>query len=128
MKRFKKISFALVLFFLFVIATAFLVKFIFYSRDSDPYKTFLAPRLVDAEIIITQLTKEKTEMIFKAFVKNPLPFAFRADSISYGFYINGQQVMESFLHDEFRLRKNDSTWLSFPISVNNAKLKTILKS
>jgi LEA14-like dessication related protein len=109
-------------------ATFFIWQYVKYKRDTSPHKTFLLPRAELSIVEITSLTSEKTEMTVKVFLKNQLPFSFTADSLQYGIFINGVEVIKNHHKKTITLESNDTSWISLPLTIQNHHLKSILKA
>ena len=124
MKKFLLLFFGL---FLAIIAIFFTWRYIGYVRDKDANKTFLLPRLEFSMIEINSLTKEKTKMTSKLLIKNQLPFSFTIDSLQYGFFIEGNEVMKDTYKKSLVLKGNDSSWITMPVTIYNQELIAILK-
>lgn len=124
----KKILFVCLMLFIAVIATFFIWRYIGYLQDKDENKTFLLPRLKYTLIRINSLTKEKTEMTAKMLVKNQLPFSFTIDSLQYRFFIADKEVMKNTYKKSIKLKGNDSSWISMPVTIFNKDLNSILKT
>jgi LEA14-like dessication related protein len=92
-------------------------RYINYSRDPDPYKSFFLPRVGISVIEITSLAVEKTDMNVSVLIKNILPFSFTADSFEYELYMNDAEIMRSRYSKKISLLANDSSWIKLPVTV-----------
>jgi LEA14-like dessication related protein len=124
----KKILLSILVLFLLVIAGFFLWRYFNYLKDPDPNKTFILPRVELVVVKIKSLTKEKTVMVSDVLIKNQMPFSFTADSVQYTIYMNNVEIMKSSYLKSIKLEKNDSSWLSFPVTIYNTKLDSVIKS
>jgi LEA14-like dessication related protein len=124
----KKILLTILFLIIASIATFFIWQYVKYKRDTSPHKTFLLPRAELSIVEITSLTSEKTEMTVKVFLKNQLPFSFTADSLQYGIFINGVEVIKNHHKKTITLESNDTSWISLPLTIQNHHLKSILKA
>lgn len=94
----------------------------------EPYETFIKPRVEMSSFQISSMTREKTVGQMKVLIDNPAPVGFKADSLSYQFFIAGKKVMESTYPKPVALKSSDSTLLSLPFTMDNIKLVNTLKS
>ena len=122
----KKTLLAVLIIVLCVIAGLFTWKYIAYLNDPDPYKTFLLPKVGMSVIEISSLTSDKTEMKVNLFVKNNLPFSFKADSFEYQLYINDAEIIKSRHKKTIELEANDSSWISMPVTVFNHDIDSVI--
>jgi LEA14-like dessication related protein len=104
----------------------FLVRYIGFLNNKDPYKTFILPRLDETIVDITSLTREKTELNARMLLNNPLPFKITADSIAYEFFIGDSLVLKSSYRETITLKAGDTSWIFIPVTVYNQKLVSIL--
>ena len=124
----KKIILILVILFIAIIASFLIWRSWGYVRDKDPKKTFLLPRLELSQLDITSLTAEKTEMTVKVLIKNQIPLSFTADSLQYRIFINDREVMKDHYKKSIKLKSNDVSRISLPITIFNHDLISVLKS
>lgn len=108
----KKILLTILFLIIASLAVFFIQQFVGYKRDTSPHKTFLLPRVELSVVEITSLTAEKKEMTVKVILKNQLPIAFTADSVQYGIFINGVEVIKS--HHKRQLHWKAMTPVGFP--------------
>jgi LEA14-like dessication related protein len=104
----------------------FLIRYLAFLNDKDPYKTFILPRLDETIIEIKSLTREKTVLNAKMLLNNPLPFKIGADSIAYEIFISDTSVVRTTHRQSITLKSNDTSWISIPITIENHKLEAIL--
>jgi LEA14-like dessication related protein len=97
------------------------------QKKKDPFATVIKPRIEAMNILIKELDKEKTTMDMKLLVDNPSPIGISLDSLSYQFYIGDTEVMESSYPKGIKMKGNDSTWITLPVTVFNKKLVKKLK-
>jgi len=124
----KKILLTILFFFIASLAVFFIWRFVGYTRDTSPHKTFLLPRVELSIMEITSLTAEKTEMTAKVILKNQLPFSFTADSLQYSIFINGIEVIKNHHKKTISLESNDTSLISLPLTIQNYHLKSILEA
>lgn len=124
----KKILLTILFLIIATIIIFFFRQYLNYKRDTSPYKSFLLPRVELSIVEITSLSADKTEMTIKVLLKNQLPFSFTADSLQYGVFINGVEVIKSHHKKTITLESNDTSWISLPLTIQNHHLKSILKA
>lgn len=118
-----------VLFIIIAGLAVFLIwRFVEYNRDKNPDKTFLLPRVEISIVEISSLTEEKTEMTVNVYIKNHLPFSFKADSIKFRIFINEVEVIKSLHKKTITLKSNDTSWISLPLTIQNHQLKSVLEA
>lgn len=127
MRSFRKILFWIVLLLLIITGAYFGIRYFKYSKDPDPYKTFLIPKVELSEFEILNLNSKKTELMAKMLIRNQMPIGFKADSIDYKFYIEQEEVFKSSYRNSISIKGSDSSWIMIPITVFAEKLITILK-
>lgn len=125
-----KKSTIIILVLLLIIASAALVFIIPFlkERKKDPYATLVKPRIEKMEMLIKDMSKEKTTMDMKMLIDNPAPVGFTADSLNYKMYIGKVEVMKSSYPKTVKLEGSDSTWIKLPVTVFNKKLINTLKA
>jgi len=124
---FKKFVITVAALLLIIIAGFFSWRYVKYVRDEDPNKSFLLPRIEFAQTEIISLTAEKAEMISTILIKNQVPLTFRADSLHYKIFIDNVEVMRDTYKKSIVLNGNDSSLISFPVTVFNNDLISVLK-
>lgn len=124
----KKILLTILFLIIASIIIFFIRQYLNYARDTSPHKTFLLPRVELSIVEITSLTADKTEMTVKVLLKNQLPISFTADSLQYGIFINGVEVIKSHHKKTITLESNDTSWISLPLTVQNHHLQSILEA
>ena len=124
----KKIILTLAFLVMAIIASFFIWRYWSYVHDSDPNKTFLLPRLELSELKITSLTSQKTEMRVKVKIKNQLPISFTADSLKYGIFINGTEILKDHYKKSISLKRNASSLITLPITIFSDSLSSVMKS
>lgn len=124
----KKILLTILFLIIAGLAVFFIWRFVGYTRDTSPHKTFLLPRVELSVVEITSLTAAKTEMTVKVLLKNQLPIAFTADSVQYSIFINDLEVIKSHHKKTITLESNDTSWISLPLTIENNHLTSILKA
>jgi len=124
----KKILLIILLLIVLLIAGLFIWRYVNYSRDPDPDKTFFLPRIGMSVIEVTSLTSEKTEMTVRVLIKNILPFNFTADSFQYELYINDAEIVKSTYAKSIFLDANDSSWIMLPVTVFNRQADSLIAS
>jgi LEA14-like dessication related protein len=124
----KKIILSVLVIIIVGFITFFSWQYVVYKQDTDANKTFLLPRVELSKVQITSLTSEKTEMTIKILLKNQLPFSFSADSLQYSIFISGVEVIKNHHKTTITLQRNDTSWISLPITIQNQLLESILKS
>lgn len=123
----KKILYFILLPVLAIIAGFFIWRFIDYSKEDNPNKTFLLPRAEISIVEITSVTNDEIEMNVKMLLKNQLPISFTADSVQYSIYINHVEVIKNQYKKSVSLEGSDSTWILLPIKLLSEQLFSILK-
>ena len=102
---------------LFLLAGWFFVTlWISYSKDDDPNKTFLMPRLQLSVFEVQELDAENITFNAGFLIHNRLPFGFKADSVSYRILIAGKEVSRSTYTKDIRVKASDSTLVSMPVT------------
>lgn len=124
----KKILLTVLFLIIASLAVFFSWRFVGYSQDKSPHKTFLLPRVELSIVEITSLTAEKTEMTVNVLLKNQLPFSFTADSLQYSIFINDVEVIKNHHKKTITLKSNDTSWISLPLTIQNHHLKSVLKA
>jgi LEA14-like dessication related protein len=114
----KKVILAIFLLFLGLCLAFLAWRFIGYSKDKDPDKTFILPRLGFAYIKVSKLSARETKMTSVLLLNNHLPFPLGADSISFIGSIEGKPVMSSTYPKSMRIAALDSSFLVMPVTVN----------
>jgi len=113
----KKILLITLLLFLALVAAFFIWRWINYSNDPDPYKTFLLPKVEMSVVEINSISAEKSEVTSNLLVKNQFPFRFTADSFEYRLYINDALISKTRYKKSITLEPNDSSWITLPLAV-----------
>ena len=123
----KKTLLVILLLFIIIVAVFFAWRFISYLNDPDPDKTFILPRVEIAMVAISSLTAEKTELATSVLIRNQMPFSFTADSIQYSIYVNDIEMIRSSYKKSLRLERNDTSWISLPMTFYNQGLDSLIK-
>ena len=123
----KKILYFILLTVLAIIAGFFIWRFIDYSKEDNPNKTFMFPLAEISIVEITSVTNDEIEMNVKLLLKNQLPISFTADSVQYSIYINHVEVIKNQYKKSVSLEGSDSTWILLPIKLLSEQLFSILK-
>ncbi len=124
----KRIILTLVFLIIAIIASFFIWRYWSYVHDEDPNKTFLLPRLELSEIKITSLTSQKIEMKVKVEIKNQLPLSFTADSLEYGIFIDGNEILKDHYKKSISLKRNASSLITLPITIFSDSLSSVMKA
>lgn len=106
----------------------FLIDYAHYQKDPSPYRTLFVPRLEMSNFEVTELTADKTNMVGRMLIHNPLPFNLRADSLQYKIYISDVEVIKSSYPRSVNIKRWDSTWVDIAVTAYNDKLMTVLKN
>lgn len=88
----------------------------------------MLPRVELSVVKITSLSADSTDILLNLRVKNDLPIRFIADSLVYDFFINDVEIVKGRDIHSIKLSRNDSSWISIPITILSEKLKDILKA
>lgn len=123
----RKIFLSLLGLLLILLAIFFLVDYGHYTKDPSPYRTLFIPRLELSLFEVTSLSADKTEMIGRVLIHNPLPFNLRADSLAYSVFISGVEVIKSTFPKSMDIKRWDSTWIELPVTIYNNKMTGVLK-
>ena len=121
----KRILFLIVIAVILIPATFLLIRYIAYVKDTSPDKTFLTPQIDAAIVELTGISRQKVEMIVKLKINNPLPFTLTADSFSFRLSMDGQKIIYSTYTQSVSVKRNDSTWISLPLSVLRQDINAI---
>ena len=124
----KKIILIVSILFIAIIASFFIWHYTKYLRNPDSDRTFLLPQLVMSQVEINSLTAEETDLTAKILIKNQMPFSFTADSLQYKVFISNIEVMKSHYKKSIKIKGNDSSQISLPITIFNHDLTSILKA
>lgn len=87
----------------------------------------LQPRLELSRFDISDIDAESVKINAYILIDNPLPVAFRANSLRYAVLIDSTTVVESRYAKPISLQASDSTTLTLPVTVPLNKLMAVLK-
>jgi LEA14-like dessication related protein len=124
-QMFKKII-LIVLGILLLIPGVFLVKrYIDYSDDESPRKTFLAPEMRSVDLKIKHFKADRIDLNAEIMLLNHLPFDLKANRISYSLLMEGVEIMKSTSEEELDLPAKDSAVLVLPVRIIKKDLDSV---
>lgn len=109
-----------------------IVAYLWYDRvrrtaETGPYDNTLQPRLELSRFDISDIDADNVTLNAYILIDNPLPVAFKANSLSYTVSIDSTMVVKSRYAKPISLAANDNTTLMLPITIPLKKLGAVLK-
>ncbi len=111
-----------------------IVAYLWYDRvrqtaqtETGAYDNTLQPRLELSRFDISDIDAESVKLNAYILIDNPLPVAFKANSLSYSVSIDSTTVVKSRYAKPIGLEANDSTTLMLPMTIPLKTLTAVLK-
>ncbi len=98
------------------------------ATEGNPLTAFKEPKVELYGFFIKNVNFERTVADVQLMVENTSPLNLDADSVQYQVYIEGTEVTRGSYTQPIRLKANDTTMLTLPVTLDNQRLLRTLRS